>query len=67
MAVRDSFRRVAREAGYDSDYALAEAMGVDRSTVQRVLDGRMRPGNRFIAAALATLGPRRFNQLFWIK
>jgi hypothetical protein len=56
----------AKVAGYRSYFALAKAMGVQRSTVKRVLDGSLHPGPAFIAGALTALPPATFEQLFRI-
>ncbi|MGM1063667.1 hypothetical protein [Saccharothrix sp. Mg75] len=60
------FAKAARLAGFHSDYALARAMRVDRSTVSRVVHGALRPGPAFIAGALVVLAPMRFDDLFEI-
>ncbi|MGM1061744.1 transcriptional regulator [Saccharothrix sp. Mg75] len=60
----DTFTKAVRLAGYRSDYALAEAMGVNRSTISRVVSGALRPGSGFIAGALAVLAPMQFDDLF---
>jgi hypothetical protein len=51
-------------AGFRSDYALAKAMGLNRSTVTRVLAGELMPGPGFIAGALKVLAPMQFEDLF---
>ena len=58
------FARAARLAGFDSGYALAKAMDVNRSTVARVLSGELQPGPVFIGGALTALAPLRFEDLF---
>lgn len=58
------FLKAARLAGYPSDYALARAMGVNRSTMTRVLKGSLQPGPAFIGGALIALDPMGFNDLF---
>lgn len=57
------FVQAARRAGYRSDYALADAMDVNRSTISRVVNGSLRPGSAFIAGALTALGAD-FSDLF---
>jgi hypothetical protein len=54
----DVFTKAARLAGFRSDYALAKAMGVNRSTVARVTSGALQPGPAFIGGALGRLVPR---------
>lgn len=49
------FLDAARRARFTSDYALARAMGVNRSTVTRVLKGDLQPGPAFIAGAVTAL------------
>ncbi|XVS62094.1 transcriptional regulator [Actinosynnema sp. CA-299493] len=60
----DVFTKAARLAGFRSDYKLAKAMGLNRSTVTRVLSGDLRPGPAFIAGALIALPPMSFEDLF---
>jgi hypothetical protein len=60
----DMFARTVQLAGFRSDYALAKAMGVNRSTVTRVLGGELRPGPAFIGGALVALAPMQFDDLF---
>ncbi|CCH31649.1 transcriptional regulator [Actinosynnema sp. NPDC047251] len=61
---RREFANAAKLAGFRSDYALAKAMGVNRSTVARVLGGGLRPGPMFIGSALNALAPLEFGDLF---
>lgn len=62
----DVFMKAARLAGFRSDYALAKAMDVNRSTVARVLGGELQPGAAFIGGALTALAPMQFDDLFEI-
>lgn len=62
----DAFAKSARLAGFRSDYALAKAMDVNRSTVARVLGGELQPGPAFIGGALTALAPMQFDDLFEI-
>jgi hypothetical protein len=62
----DAFAKAARLAGFRSDYALAKAMDVNRSTVARVLSGDLQPGPAFIGGALTALAPMQFDDLFEI-
>lgn len=59
-----SQRRAA--AGLHSNYALARAMGVQHTTVDRVLSGRIAPGPVVIAGLLRALPGTRFEDLFAI-
>ncbi len=61
-----SFTKAALLAGFVSDYALAKAMDVNRSTVARVLSGELNPGPAFIGGALTALAPMQFEDLFEI-
>lgn len=61
-----AFETAARRAGFRSDYALAKAMEVNRSTVTRVRGGDLHPGPAFIGGALKALSPLRFDDLFVI-
>ncbi|GAA3853751.1 hypothetical protein GCM10022243_19200 [Saccharothrix violaceirubra] len=58
------FARTAQLAGFHSDYGLAKAMGVNRSTVARVVSGDLQPGPAFIGGALVALAPMQFDDLF---
>ncbi|MCC8245056.1 transcriptional regulator [Saccharothrix luteola] len=60
----DAFSKAVRLAGFRSDYKLAKAMGLNRSTVTRVMSGDLRPGPAFIAGALVVLPPMVFEDLF---
>lgn len=60
----DVFSKAARLAGFLSDYALAQAMSVNRSTVARVTSGELQPGPAFIGGALVALNPMQFHDLF---
>ncbi len=62
----DVFTRAAKLAGFRSDYALAKKMEINRSTVARVLSGKLNPGPAFIAGALTALTPMQFADLFAI-
>lgn len=62
----DTFVKAVRLAGFRSDYALAKAMDVNRSTVARVVSGQLQPGPAFIGGALITLTPMQFDDLFEI-
>ncbi|CCH34781.1 hypothetical protein BN6_75570 [Saccharothrix espanaensis DSM 44229] len=67
MTVRlrdENFRKASNLAGYTSVYGLAKAMGINRSSVKRVLEGVMRPGPAFIAGAVTVLKPFSFDDLF---
>lgn len=63
----DAFTKAVRLAGFRSDYALAKAMGLNRSTVKRARDGELRPGARFISGALKALAPFEFEDLFEVE
>lgn len=60
----DIFTKATRLAGFRSDYALAKAMDVNRSTVARVVSGELQPGPAFIGGALVALAPMQFEDLF---
>lgn len=62
----DTFDKATRLAGYRSDYSAAKAMGLNRSTLSRVLSGELQPGATFIAGALVALQPLAFDDLFEI-
>jgi hypothetical protein len=54
----------ARELGLASNTACAEYMGIDQSTVSRIRNGEVMPGERFIAACLKSGFARSFEALF---
>jgi hypothetical protein len=61
------FSRAVTLAGFESDYALAKAMEVNRSTVARVRQGELQPGPAFIGGALTALAPMQFADLFAVE
>ncbi|MFD7653939.1 transcriptional regulator [Actinosynnema sp. NPDC059797] len=63
----EKFGRVVELAGFRSDYALARAMGLNRSTVTRVRTGQLQPGRAFISGALKALVPMEFDDLFEVE
>lgn len=64
---QDNVRTVAREKlGVTTDNAIAQAIGIHPSTLSQVLRGRTEPSERFIVAALSTLGGA-FEDLFYIE
>jgi transcriptional regulator with XRE-family HTH domain len=68
IKIRDTGFAAARTAaGYSSDYSLAKAMGVSRSTVVRALRGSIKPGGQFIAGALMALDTATFEELFEVQ
>nr|WP_143532419.1 helix-turn-helix transcriptional regulator [Saccharothrix sp. ALI-22-I] len=58
------FTKATKLAGFRSDYALAKAMGINRSTISRVVSGEIQPGPAFIAGALIAFAPMQFEDLF---
>ena len=60
----EAFDKAVRLAAFPSDYALARAMKVNRSTVTRVRAGDLQPGPAFIGGALKALEPMAFHDLF---
>lgn len=64
MLRTEIFTKAMVLAGFRSDYGLAKAMGINRSTVARVVNGELRPGAVFIASALTVLAPMEFKDLF---
>ncbi|WP_433260741.1 transcriptional regulator [Actinosynnema sp. CS-041913] len=60
----DTFTKAARLAGFRSDYGLAKAMDINRSTVARMVSGELQPGPAFIGGALVALAPMQFDDLF---
>lgn len=60
----EAFGKAALLAGFASNYALARAMRVNRSTVKRVRADELQPGPAFIGGALTALAPMTFEDLF---
>lgn len=62
----DALTALRRDARLDTNAALAAAIGVDQSTVGRVLAGRTEPSTRFVAGLtrLAEKHGRGFGDLF---
>lgn len=60
----ESFTKAVSLAGFHSNYALAKAMRLNRSTVVRVRRGVLQPGSAFISGALKALAPMQFEDLF---
>ena len=51
-------------AGITSNAALAERIGVNESTLQRILGNHVEPSTRFIAGVLKALPGAKFEDLF---
>lgn len=63
-ARKDNIRRAAREVlGVETDYALAVALDIHPSTLSLLMTAQNQPSEKFIVAALDTLG-RPFEELF---
>lgn len=60
----DRLNAYRRLAGLETDVSLARSIGVDPTTVYRVLNGRTAMSARFIAGIVATFGPDLFADLF---
>jgi hypothetical protein len=60
----EQFRHHARKRGLKSDSASATYLGLNRSTVLRILNDDMAPGERMIAQALAAFPDLTFEDLF---
>jgi predicted DNA-binding transcriptional regulator AlpA len=52
---KDAWTEAFEEAGAFGDQSVAELLGMDRSSVYRVVTGKTVPGPRFIAAVLSRL------------
>ncbi|WP_158685483.1 helix-turn-helix domain-containing protein [Microbacterium halophytorum] len=61
----DRFDSLRAEQGLDLDKDLAATLGINKSTVSRVLDGSSAPGPGFIAATLQAF-PVKFEDVFTI-
>ncbi|MET4611069.1 transcriptional regulator with XRE-family HTH domain [Rhodococcus sp. PvR044] len=51
-------------SGLDTQQKLADAMGMERSTLSRTLNGFMDPGEKFIAGLLTAFPMLSFEDLF---
>lgn len=60
----DAFATAAAARGLTTIAAQAQAAGVRRSTLSRILDKSTVPGERFIAGALAAFPHRCFEDFF---
>jgi transcriptional regulator with XRE-family HTH domain len=58
------FRDLAKRAGLTTDSAIATRLGLQQSTVMRMLNGDIRPGEKTIAAMLAAFPGTKFEDLF---
>jgi hypothetical protein len=60
----DRFERRAKELNLATNVACAEFIGVDHSTLGRIRRGEVLPGEKFIAACLASKFAASFEWLF---
>ena len=58
------FRCRAEKAGLITNGEIGARLGVERTTVYRILREEMAPGERFIAATLAAFPQTRFEDVF---
>jgi transcriptional regulator with XRE-family HTH domain len=61
------FKRYAEAQGLSTDSAIAERIGLDRTTVFRLFRGDVSPGERIIATVLIAFPDRRFEDFFEVK
>lgn len=61
----ERFQQLRDAQGLDTVQALATALGVDKGTASRVLNGKAAPGPRFISSVLTTF-PVKFEEVFTI-
>lgn len=61
---RPGWERECRRTGLDTDAARATALGVNRTTISQVQNGRRAIGSGFIVAALTAFPDARFEDLF---
>ncbi|TKG66958.1 helix-turn-helix domain-containing protein [Prauserella endophytica] len=64
--VRKDFRQAMTEHGYETNAQLAAAVGVDPSTVGRVIRGAVEPSTRFVSGVLRATGGR-FEDFFEVQ
>lgn len=60
----EQMRRHARGQGLMTDTALATHLGMSPTTVWRMLNGKVRPGERIIAVTLAAFPGLKFEDFF---
>jgi hypothetical protein len=63
---RDRFEVIAKAHAWDSNVAVAKAIGISPRQVARVLDGTTAPGVAFIAGLLAAAPETGFRRMFEI-
>jgi len=61
---KDKLAAYRRLAGITTDQELARRIGMDPSSVSRILKGNQAPGARFIAGLVAIFGADLFPDLF---
>lgn len=61
----ERFESLRRDQGLDTIKSLAFALGVDKGTASRVLNGKSAPGPTFISAVLTTF-PVKFEDVFTV-
>lgn len=63
----DKFNALRRLAGLTTDAKLADRLGVDATTVYRVLNGKTEMSARFIAGIVDIFGVELFSDLFEVE
>jgi hypothetical protein len=58
------FDRACQDQGLEGPKARGEFLGVQHTTVSRVMQGATGPGERFIAATLSAFAAHKFEDLF---
>jgi len=61
----ERFDSLRREQGLDTIKSLADALGIDKGTASRVLEGKSAPGPKFISSVLTTF-PVKFEDVFTV-
>jgi len=62
----DQFRRFTESQGLTTNGQIAGRTGLERTTVFRLMEGEIDPGERIIATVLAAFPDRRFEDFFEI-
>ncbi len=62
----DGLRRIGIDRGIDTDAELAQLVGVHQSNISRVLSGKAKPSNQFIAGIAAAFGYAVFPTVFTV-
>lgn len=60
----DLFERIVKARGWNSDAAIAKALGISRAQIQRIRSGEQPPSTSFIASFLNAVPEAGFRRTF---